>query len=158
MTEGSEQILISWSALEFEKQEKGLLWFILFGVIALLFFAISLLMKNYVFSLMILMASFLVFVHAIRHPHKIKTTILESSILINHNIEIPFKEIISFWIFEEPHLRSLHLKTKKITRPEIQLPLGNQAPKEIREILSKFIKEKKQEESLIDVIAKWLNF
>jgi len=158
MPETKQQNLISWSAPEFEKQEKGPLWFIIFGAITLLFFVISIFTNNYVFSLLIMLASFLIFIQAIRHPHKIKTTILDDAIFINSNILIPFKEITSFWIFEEPHFNSLHIETKKLTRLKIHLPLGNQSPKEIREILSKFIKEKKHEESLIDVIAKRLNF
>jgi len=158
MDNESDKILISWTAQEFVKKEKEKTWFIVFGIIALAFFATGILMKNYIFSVMIALASFLVFVQALRHPQKIKTAILEDGIVVNDLSKIVFKEIKSFWIFEEANFTSLCLETKKLAQSKIYLPLGQQTPDSIRQILIKFIKEIKQEESLIDVLTRKINF
>jgi len=158
MPEESDKILISWTAQEFTKKEKNLTWLISLGTAALVFFIIGLLMKNYIFLLIIILASFLVFIQAMRHPQKIKTEIFEEKIVINDLLKISFKDIVSFWIFEEIDAKTLCLETKKLSRLKVYLPLGQQSPDEIRQVLARFIKEKKQEESLIDLVARRLRF
>jgi hypothetical protein len=150
--------LISWTAQEFIKKDKEKVWFFVFGIIALALFIIGILIKNYIFSIIIFLSSFLIFIQALRHPQKIKTEIYEDHITINDFLEIIFKEIRSFWIFEEADFNSLCFEMKKFYRPKIYLPLGQQSPDKIREILIKFINEEKQEESLIDIIARRINF
>ncbi len=68
-----------------------------------------------------------------------------------------FSELKSFWIFEEPE-QTLSVITKKITQSHLSIPLDDQNLKEIRKFLIKFIPEKKQEESLSDVIARKMKF
>ena len=158
MDKESDKILISWTAQEFVKKEKGRAWFITLGIIALAFFVIGILMKNYIFSIIVALSSFLIFIQALRHPQKIKTEIFEDRVVINDLLKITFKEVRSFWIFEETDFTGLCLETKKLTQPKIYLPLGQQTPDKIRQILTEFIPETKQEESLIDLIARKINF
>jgi len=158
MDKESDKILISWTAQEFVKKEKGRAWFITLGIIALAFFVIGILMKNYIFSIIVALSSFLIFIQALRHPQKIKTEIFEDRVVINDLLKITFKEVRSFWIFEETDFTALCLETKKLTQPKIYLPLGQQSPDKIRQILTEFIPETKQEESLIDLIARKINF
>ncbi len=158
MDKESDKILISWTAQEFVKKEKGRAWFITLGIIALAFFVIGILMKNYIFSIIVALSSFLIFIQALRHPQKIKTEIFEDRVVINDLLKITFKEVRSFWIFEETDFTALCLETKKLTQPKIYLPLGQQTPDKIRQILTEFIPETKQEESLIDLIARKINF
>jgi len=158
MDKESDKILISWTAQEFTKKDKGRAWFIVLGIIALAFFIVGILMKNYIFSIIIVLSFFLIFIQALRHPQKIKTTIFEDRVVINDLLKLSFKEIRSFWVFEEIDFTALCLETKKITQPKIYLPLGQQTPNNIRQILNKFIKEIKHEESLIDIISRKINF
>lgn len=158
MDKESDKILISWTAQEFVKREKGKTWFIMLGIAALALFVIGILMKNYIFSIIIVLSFFLIFVQALRHPQKMKTEIFEDRIVVNNFVQIPFKEIRSFWIFEEPDFISLSIETKKLTQPKIYLPLGQQETNSLRQILTKFIKEVKQEESLIEIILRKINF
>lgn len=158
MNKESDKILISWTAQEFIKKEKGKTWFIVLGVIALAFFIVGILMKNYIFSIIIALSFFLIFIQALRHPQKMKTEIFEDRVVINNLLKINFKEIGSFWIFEETDFTALCLETKRITQPKIYLPLGQQSPNDIRQILIKFTEEKKQEELLIDIISRKINF
>ena len=158
MNKENDKILISWTAQEFTKKEKGTVWFLILGILALSFFITGIVMKNYIFSIIIVLSSFLIFIQALRHPQKIKTEIFEDRIVINNILKIVFKEIKSFWIFEEVDYRVLCLETKKLSRPKIYLPLGQETPDRIRQILIKFIDEIKQEESLIDIVARKINF
>jgi len=158
MAETNDKILISWITQEFIKREKGKTWFIVLGILALALFVTGILMKNYIFPIIIALSSFLLFIQALRHPQKIKTEIFEDRIVINDFLKITLKELRSFWIFEEADSNTLCLETRKITQPKIYIPLGQQLPNDIRQILVKLIKEIKQEESLVDVISRKINF
>jgi len=158
MDKESDKILISWAAPEFVKKEKGRAWFVMLGIITLALFVTGILMKNYIFSIIIALASFLIFIQALRRPQKIKTEIFEDCVVIDDHFKIVLKEIKSFWIFEENDLNTLCFETNKLTHPKIYLPLGQQTPDSIRQVLARFIREIKQEESLIDIISRKVNF
>ncbi len=152
------QILLSWTAPEFIRYEKTRGWFIALGIIAAGFFIISILMKNYFFALLVPIASFLIYIHAQKHPRKITVKITGEGIDLGDNLSLSYKEIISFWIFEEPEIRSLSLETKKFLQPKISILLKDQEPAAVREALINFVKERKQEENLTDIIARKLKF
>ena len=157
MENNNEEILISWNAPEFTYYEKSSGWFLGLTIISGVFFLISVLTKNYFFAFLILIAFFLIYVHAIKKPRKVKIEISEKGIDIAEQF-LPYKEIVSFWIFEEPELKMLSLESKKFFRPRPFIPLAGQAPENIRAVLKKFIPEKKQEESLIDILARRIRF
>ncbi len=150
--------LLSWTAPEFIYHAKKRIWFVSFGIIAAGLFVASLLMKNYFFALLVPIASFLIYVHAQKRPRQITVKITAENIEISDILSLSHKEIISFWIFEEPEIRNLCLETKKLFQPKIFLPLGNQDPTAIHTVLINFVKEKKQEDSLTDIIARRLKF
>ncbi|MBU2037104.1 hypothetical protein KJ866_02825 [Patescibacteria group bacterium] len=158
MTIKEPRTLLSWTAPEFIYHPKTRTWFLALGIIAAGLFAAIILMKNYFFALLVPIASFLIYVHAQKRPRQITVTITAENIKVSNSLSLPHKEIISFWIFEEPEIRALSLETKKILQPKISLPLGSQKPAVIRDLLINFVKEKKQEESLTDIIARKLKF
>jgi predicted membrane metal-binding protein len=151
------KIFLSWTTPEFAYHKKGLAWFIVLALIAIVFFIIALIMQNYIFALLVLLASFLIYIQALKKPPKIKVAIAEEGITVQETL-FPYKELSSFWLFEEMEIRTLSLESKKLLRPRISIPLAQQNPNEIRQILIGFIPERKQEETLIDVIARKIRF
>ncbi len=69
--EQSGLIDIQWQAPEFEKYEKGPGWFIILGISALVIFTIVLLMKNFIFAILIILAVFVIFIYALKEPRLI---------------------------------------------------------------------------------------
>lgn len=158
MNEQENKILLSWTTLEFIYHAKNRTWLISFGIIAVGLFIAAVLIKNYFFALLVPIASFLIYVHAQKRPRQITVNITAENINIPNILSIPYKEIISFWIFEESEINGLSLETKKLLQTKIFIPLGDQEPATLRHLLLTFIKEKKQEDSLIDIIARRLKF
>ena len=152
------KILLSWTTPEFIRYEKTRSWFIGLGIIAAGFFIVSVLIKNYFFALLVPIAAFLTYIHAQKYPRKLTVKITESGIEMENFLSIQHKDISSFWIFEEPENTNLSLETKKFLQPKITILLADQKPEIVREAIVKFVKEKKQEESLIDIIARKLRF
>lgn len=151
------KIFLSWTTPEFIYHKKGPGWFVALALIAVALFAIALIMRNYIFALLILVASFLIYIQALKKPPKIKIVISGEGITIQETF-FPYKELSSFWLFEEPEIRTLNLESKKLLRPRISIPLAQQNPSEIRQTLIGFIPEKRQEETLIDMLARKIKF
>lgn len=153
-----ELINIQWEAPEFEKYEKGAGWFIVLGIFALIIFTIVLLMKNFIFAILIILAVFTIFIYALKEPRLVTFKISGKGITIDTKI-YSYDELKSFWIFyEPPQIKELSLKSKKLLMPLIKIPLEEQNPTLIRGALIKFIPEQKQEQSLIDIVAKNIRF
>jgi len=153
-----ELIDIQWQAPEFEKYEKGPGWFIVLGIFALIIFTIVLLMKNFIFAILIILALFTIFIYALKEPRLVTFKISGKGITIDTKI-YSYDELKSFWIFyEPPQIKELSLKSKKLLMPLIKIPLKEQNPTLVRGALIKFIPEQKQEQSLIDIVARNIRF
>jgi len=156
--EQPELIDIQWQAPEFEKYEKGPGWFIVLGIFALIIFTIVLLMKNFIFAILIILAVFTIFIYALKEPRLVTFKISGKGITIDTKI-YSYDELKSFWIFyQPPQIREISLRSKKTIMPYIKIPLGEQNPVEIRKILLKYLPERRHKESLIDNLSRSLRF
>lgn len=157
MEEKDQKIIYSWNAPEFTYQPKGSGWLIGLFTITSVIIVFSLIMRNFFFSFLVLIAAFLVYIQAHKRPRRINFSITETGIGADGRF-YPYKSIVSFWIFEEPELNCLSLETKIFLQPRISIPLGQEKPEQIKNLISKFIKEKKQEEHFSDLLARKLKF
>ena len=149
---------IQWSALEFIAHDKNPLWFIAGGIIAVIFLAFAICTKNFIFALIIILASFSIFIWAQKKPRKIMFSLTPKGLKIEENI-YAFDSLKSFWIFyEPPEIKYLSVESKKIFMPRIIIPLNEENPNKIREFLIKYLPEEKQRESLIDILARRLRY
>jgi len=152
------QLLASWQAPEHnesnftEKVKTGLV------VFASILFAIALLTRNFLFAVFVAIASIVVYMYSRRKPKiidiKISNTSIKSGVM-----EYTFDDLQSFWIFyDPPTLSKISIIAKKKLSQYINIPLGDENPEEISEILEQYIPKKKQEESFIDSVARKLGF
>ena len=153
----NNEFSISWAAPEFVRYEKSQGWFIALAIIGLALIAVALLTQNYLFALIIIMATFLIYIQAKKHPRKINFAISDKGVDVDgkryfHN------ELKSFWIFEDSAPPILSILTKKIIQPHLEIILGSQEPEKIKKILIKFLPEKKQEETFSDIIVRRIRF
>jgi hypothetical protein len=148
---------ISWTAPEFIRYEKGPAWFLWLFIISGIFFAIAILMKSYIFSLIIFLAAFSLYIQAQKKPRKIKFIINKKGVLTGSELH-PWENLNSFWIFEDEEKKYISFESKKILRPRLNIPLDGQEIAAIRDALESFIREKKYEESMLDILARRLKY
>lgn len=151
-------ILYEWEAPEFTKYEKDVYWtaILVIGSAAIMIF--FLLTKNYIGALVIAMLAILVYVYSKKEPRLIRFAITPMGIKIENKLH-KFEELKSFWIFYEPgEIKELSVRTKQLINPYLGLPLGNAKPVTIRQIMLKFLPEKKQEEPVANILARRLGF
>jgi hypothetical protein len=149
---------LKWTAPEFTHYRKNKSWFVVVGVIAAGLFGWALLTKNLLFALLIGLSYFSVVVYGLKKPRKIPLTITPKGVKVEQTL-YPFDNLRSFWIFYDPaQVKELSLRSKKLIMPYIKIPLGEQNPVEVRRLLLKYLPERKQEESLIDNLARSMRF
>jgi len=150
--------ILSWEAKEFEKNRKGKIWFISFGTFSLGLLFLAWYWKSFTMMTFIILAIFLIIIYSLKEPRTLSIKVTSSGISIDRNL-YRFSEIESFWVFyDPPYTKELSLKQKKMFFPHTYVPLGKKDPNKIRKILLNYLSEEKQEESVIDNIARILKF
>lgn len=149
---------IEWRAPEYEFRKKSTDWFWSFGIIAAAFIFSSIVFKNILFAVLILLGSFSLVLYAVRKPMIISFVLMPKGIKIGNKI-YDYENLKSFWInYDSPQKKELLIESKKTFMPIIRVLLDDTDPEKIRNYLLKFLKEEKIEESLITTIARLLGF
>lgn len=149
---------LQWSAPEFNYYSKGRNWIIVSGVVAVVLLLPAIWTANFLFCLLIVLSYFSLMAYAFKKPRQIEIAITPRGVKTAGNF-YQFDALKSFWIFyEPPELKEISLLSKKLTSSHIRIPLGEQNPVEARSVLIRYIPEKKQEESLIDILARNVGF
>lgn len=156
--EDAGAMLIAWEALEFEPDPgRGLLQV---ALAALLFLGaiVAVVLRSYLLGIFLVLAGGVIMSYAFRQPRRLSLTITAAGIRVERRI-YEFKELKSFWIAYEPPLsKELVIESKKAIMPVLRIPLGDQDPLQIREVLLRFLPEVEREDSLLDIISKRLGF
>lgn len=151
-------VLVSWEAPEYEYREKSGDWYWAVGIVTVGFLALALILKNFLFAIIVAIAGFTLAVYGARPPRVIPFAITSRGVKIG-NVLYPYETLKSFWInYDPPHIREIYLISKKFLMPQISLPLAGTDPNEVREHLLKFLEEKEIQESLSDTIARFFRF
>ena len=147
--------LLEWEAPEYTEHKKGADWYWYLALAAVLLLIYTAYERSFLFGVLVVIGWFTIMLFSARAPKTIKISISESGMQIDQ-ILYPWQNVKSFWIFEQKGEISLELK--KTLMPRIKIPLGEINPKTAREILSNFISEKEQNESLVDNLSDLMKF
>lgn len=159
MTEPSlGSAMLSWEAPEFEFSMAKSLRLMLFGMLLLAFTVAAAVFKNFPLAALLAIAGGLSIAYAVKAPRTLKLAVTSKGVKAERKLYL-FEDLKSFWIFYDPPLtKELSLHSQRALMPMLRLPLGDLDPLRLREILLRFLKEEKHEESLSDVISKVIGF
>lgn len=91
-----------------------------------------------------------------KEPRIINFSITHQGIVAENEI-YEFDNLKSFWIFYDPPFEKIiSLHSKNTFTPYIHMPIGNEDPVKIRQILIDFIPEEKQEHTIVDAVERFL--
>ena len=149
-----ETSLIAWRSLEYNLPENGRDQAILVGIVAAGFFIGSIVIQNYLLAAIVGLAYSILYIYSVRKPLMIDFAVTRRGIKIGHHM-YEYDTLGSFWIFyDPPEQKELSLQSKKMLMPYIKIPIENVNPTALRNALLKYIPEKKQEESVFDVLGR----
>lgn len=153
LPEHSRDVLIHWRTEEFEKPQRGHRWHLFATFLLILVISFAVYMDAMVMAITFLLIGIVGYIYLDKKPRMLDFMITYDGVLAGKEL-YRFKNTESFWIFYEDGLKSISLHTDGYLSPYIHIPLFDQDPVKIREILIKYIPEKEQELTLFDRLEK----
>lgn len=152
------KILISWLFNEYPEYERSSAWFFTFGLIVCLFIVYSIIVKNFLFGVIIVMFALIILLHSSKPPLKVKINLTEDGLELGDKF-YPYKDLAKFWIiYEPPEIKNLYISFKSGLRPKMIIPLEKADPVKIRGVLLEHLHEDldRTEESLSEYLGRKL--
>ena len=150
--------LVEWEFQEYEKFPKHKKWFFGLGAIAGFFLIIAVFTFNFLFALIIILATLILMLHYNRDPLIVKFTITDLGIIMGDNF-MPYKDLNRFWVvYDPPIVKKLYFQRKSGMYPTLIIPLQDINPLYVRDILLKNLKEDltQEDESFAELVGRLL--
>ena len=150
--------LIKWHFPEFEQVARGSTWYIVLALISVSLLIYSFLTLNFLFAVIVVMIVVIIFLHQRKGPIELEIKIREAGLEIGERF-YPYKELDKFFIiYEPPEISNLYIEFKSRLKPDLSIPLKDQNPVKIRDILLDFLIEDidQEEEPTSDSLTRLL--
>lgn len=147
--------LISWTAPEHIRHERGILWKILAAIFVAGTATLGVMYEAWTFSLAVLAFALAYAVFNREEPKNVEIVISTIGIKAG-NRKYPFGRIKDFWvIYHPPYTKTLNFHVEGELAVNIEIQLEDQDPSEIRKFMLEKIPERKgQTESVSDLFVK----
>jgi hypothetical protein len=151
-------VFVEWTAPEHEHYEKNADWYWWSALVAVALFATAIWQDSFLFAVIIVIGWIAIVIHAARVPRDIRHAVTERGLVVDNRLYF-WKDLGSFWIFYEPPLRKeIILESKKAIMPRMRIQIGESNPTEVREQMMRFLREREQDDSLIEMLARLARF
>lgn len=148
--------LIHWKAPEFEMVERDNKWLIYVTISLILIVAYAIYTNSIIMAITFILLGIVGYMHFEREPRILTFRITPDGVAAGRELYL-FSNISSFWIFYEPEGKKLiSLHTNSYLTPFVHMPIHEEDPVEIREVLLKYIPEVKQEPGIVDAFERLL--
>jgi hypothetical protein len=125
----------SWRFDEFERHERGTLWYALAGIVVAGFLIYAYVTENYLFGLLTLITTVIIFTHNIHNPQEIECEIDTSGIRVG-NKKYPYHAIDCFSIIENDDGKDvLYVQEKAGFRSQLPILIVDQDIEQLRRFL-----------------------
>lgn len=149
---------IAWRAPAYDFREKTPDWFWAVGIIALSLAIGSIVIKNYLFAIFIIIAVAILVFYSVRRPEEIDYEVNSRGIKIKDAF-YGYKELSNFWIDRHHETKKILIHTNRVTAPLLDIPLPSETDEEkITDLLSASLKEEEIKEPLSHKIMDYLGF
>lgn len=153
-----KNVLLSWSALEYDYITKSSQWYWAVGILTLALVTVAVLIQSFLFAIFIVLTGFTIALYGAKRPRIIDFSLTHRGIQIAERLYL-YDTLKSFWIhYDPPRKKEIDIISKKMLMPHITIPLGSTDPNKARAILVRTLKEEESQESLSEIIAKYLGF
>lgn len=133
---------ISWEVPEYEKHERGKGWYIFSSIVAFLLILYSFLTGNFLFAIIIIIATIVVVLHDGQEAVLVKISLTDEGVVVGRKF-YDYDEFKNFSIVYKPKrgIKNLYFEFKSVFRPRLSIPLEKMNPLIIRENLLKYLEE-----------------
>ncbi|MCD4693817.1 hypothetical protein K8R62_00460, partial [bacterium] len=134
--------IISWEIPEYKKHDRGRGWYVLSGIMAVIFLLYALFSQNFLFAIFIEIVSIILILNEGKNPIKIKVAITDDGVQIGKNL-YEFDDFKNFSIIYKPdqNIKNLYFEFDSYIKQRLSLSLEDINPIKIKELLSPILKE-----------------
>ena len=149
---------IEWETFENYHTPRSNDWYWMVITIAVLAAIASGFMGNLIFSVLIVITTFIIILFAQKPERQISCALTKYGILINKDL-YPFEHIRSFWVSEEPNVDLLIVELNATVFSHLFIPLTQEVfPDTVRSYLTEFVPEVKYVKRFSDVLNEYFGF
>lgn len=151
---------VTWQAPEFEYHPKGASWYWGSIAVAVILVAIAAWQANFLFGLFIVIAEILMLVWGNKEPRPITFVLNEKGVFIEDHKSYPIRDIESFSSFEDwsDEWSTIILDLKGHFRPSVRIHVPRNRFTEIEHAMNSVIPIVQKEQSLVDILERFLGF
>lgn len=149
------EILANWKIPEFHKHEKEKKWYIYFSLVLIALLVFSYFSQDPLFAIILVFFAFTYWLIERKDPLLLDFALSEDGIIISNKF-IDYKKIQNFYIiYQPPGIKNIYFQPRNSFKPVISIPLFDQDPVAIRQILLEFLPEdiEKEERPALDNIG-----
>lgn len=150
-------VLLEWEFPEFTRHDRSRGWYLGFLATVLSLIVVSILLNNYTFIGVIVLAALIIIVRLRRFPPAVHFAIREEGIEVSSRF-YTWRDMKSFWVlYRPPEIKKLYISLKG-PRPALDISLEQQNPVKVRQLMSEFLLEEteREDEPIGDQISRTL--
>lgn len=151
---------MEWETLEYEHFDKDAGWYKTVAILTIVGLILSLLLWDFLLTLILLVGGFSVMIYGARTPHPIHVKLTSKGIVVEKNLFL-YSKLRSFSINEEhgeTRIPKLVVEADRLFLPHLIIPLFNVDKEKVRTYLLSYLPEEHHEETFADVIFDLLHF
>lgn len=153
----AEEYRIKWQSPEYLYTEKGKDWYWVLAIIGLALIIVSVIMENYLFSILLLVSFLAIILHSHKLPALVEYEINKNGLITNGELQ-SFASLESYKVETEFDPPKLILKSHKLLQPLIAIYIDGADPDEISNYLAYFLPEEDLHEPVSHKIMEYLGF
>lgn len=147
-------ISVHWSASEYISQEKDWIWYVFFGLIVAAFIAIDIfLLKEFTFSILVVVMAFAVVVFSKRPPRTVNYTLTGNQGLYIDEKLYHFNDFRAFGILKDHGQHTIMLIPTKRFSPSVSVYFPEEVGEKIVDILGNRLPMEQVKLDIIDIIV-----
>jgi len=149
--------IMGWRVPEYDKHKREQGWYIMAAIVAALLVIYAFFSGNFLFAAIVIIGALVIIIHDGQKPIKVDFSITDQGLVVGKKF-YDYDIIKDFSIVYKPHqqIKNLYFEFKNALRPRLSIPLNNNNPLPIREILLKYLPEdmERTDQPLSEALAK----
>ncbi len=147
---------IAWEVDEYPHHHRSSTWYVIMGALGVAMIVYAIATANFLFAVIILMLGVIKLLSTFSPPEKVPVVITNTGIVVS-DMYYDFDAIMDFSIvYEPPDVKYLYLDFDSVLHPLVSIPLEDEDPNEVRELLLPYLIEDlhRTDERLTDVLRR----
>lgn len=155
--DSKRQVFLRWQAPEYHPTERHPDWQWYVGLIAFVLIIISIIFKNFLFALIVLLGAYSLVALERKEPTWPEIEISTDGVRVGSNL-YPFESVRSFWVEDNKDIDVLILHSSRPIFPYVHIYFYEMDPMKVKQVLKRYLPEVKPPETIMDKANDYFGF